>query len=109
MFTCKTCGEQAGFTADWPTRVVFCSCYTNAFTAERDRLAAENAELRKGIMSGDFILSLTKERDAANATLDWLRELMPEGFDPKDHDAVYLETLINDVLVTLYPKEKDNG
>lgn len=47
MFTCKTCGEQAGFTTGAPTQVVFCSCYTDTLTDERDRLTAERDELKR--------------------------------------------------------------
>jgi hypothetical protein len=83
MFTCKTCGEQAGFTTGAPTQVVFCSCYTDTLIAQRDRLAAENAELRKQVEDwktgsthearyGD---EARRELAAANATLDKLSEV----------------------------------
>lgn len=59
----------------------------DTITAERDRLAAENAELRKQVE--DWKTGSTHEahygddarRDlaAANATLDKLRDLLPEG------------------------------
>jgi len=53
----------------------------DALTAERDRLAAENAELRSdAIRDAGIECRLKAELAAANATLDRLRDVVPKGW-----------------------------
>lgn len=103
-----------------------------ALVAERDRLLAENAELRatietisternlflqqrteaidKGVYWQDK--SKTHERmfRAANATLDALREAVPDGDDnPEEWPYGNGPGCVRRVQSILYPKETDNG
>jgi phage shock protein A len=73
-----------------------------AITAERDRLAAENAELRKDTKVGDFILSLTMERDLANATLDRMREAIR-----RQHAELFYVTAAQELRVGFDAKQPE--
>jgi hypothetical protein len=81
--------------------------------AERDRLAAENAELREEVKQLDwkrsenkaFAVLYRKDLTAANATLDALRDAVPEGFAPCSHGKPYIESVIESVQAILYPQE----
>lgn len=73
--------------------------------AERDRLAAENAELKYWKQGN---IRCASQLAAANATLDRLREIIPEHLTPGRAHRLY----VNDVIrakILLYPKETDNG
>ena len=74
-----------------------------ALTAERDRLAAENTELRADlvVVGGAF--------SHANATLDRLREAVPDGDWIYACSEIRLLRVIVAVRKLLYPKETDNG
>lgn len=101
-----------------------------ALVSERDRLRAENAELRatietisternlflqqrtqaidKGVYWQDKSNTHDRMLRAANATLDRLREIIPEHLTPGRAHRLY----VNDVIrakILLYPKETDNG
>lgn len=99
-----------------------------ALVAERDRLAAENAELRattetisternlflqqrteaidKGVYWQDKSNTHDRMLRAANATLDRLREAVPEAVNSRPYDAEHLRGTIWHILYTM---ETDNG
>ena len=79
----------------------------DAVIAERDRLAAENAELRKKDGAGLIAEAerLMVELSAANAMLDRLREAVPEVLPPH----MSWKDALDGARAILYPKETDNG
>ena len=72
---------------------------------ERDSLAAENAELRKEMAywkRGN--IGCATSLAAANATLDALREAVPEGIDSREFDKEHLRSRVWHIL---YPQPKE--
>lgn len=75
--------------------------------AERNRLAAENAELKYWKQGN---IRCASQLAAANATLDRLREVVREYDDEwQDWEPGDLQRLASAVRAILYPKETDNG
>lgn len=127
MPECSTCGIATLM----PGRCSRCSQSAlskyQSLTVERDRLAAENAELRASIetISDERNIFLQQRTDAidkgvywqdksgtyermlrtANATLDKLRDAMPEGGTASMLDALII---IGNFYAVLYPQETPN-
>lgn len=84
----------------------------DALTAERDRLAAENAEFKKGRgviidEQAAVLKQLRSDLAAANATLDVLREAVPEGDEIYGwNERAYLKLLL-EIQRRLHPQPKE--
>lgn len=108
--TCENCGrdKQATYICD------ACCDKLNAMhrdlLAERNRLAAENAELRNGILPSEVhahshYQHVKRQRDAANATLERLREAIR-----RQHAELFYMTAAQYLSVGFdAKKETDNG
>ena len=97
--TCENCGgdKQATYICDPCCDKL--NAITRATRTERDRLAAENAELKQRLTRSIIAAELA----AANATLDRLREVVPKRLA----DTHIIEAgVINPIL---YPKETEHG
>ncbi len=104
--TCENCGrdKQATYICD-P-----CCDKLNAMhrdlLAERDRLAAENAELRAEKNYAE--VDANKYRAVMIATLDRLREALNDCVEPKCSSQEDYADLIKRIDAILYPKEINN-
>lgn len=101
--TCENCGRNKTATYICDGCINKLNAASRALRADRDRLAAENAELRKRI--AEIATEMVADH-YANATLDKLREVVPFDINKRGYST-------HDVLRIwhiLYPQpENDNG
>lgn len=81
-------------------------CIDNTISVLQDRLSAESAAYASLLESHEIILDALTESDA---TLDRLREVVPEGNWIYACSEIRLLRVVVAVRKLLYPKETDNG